>query len=253
MTPKQFAIKIAKAAGKIIRQNFKHGMKKQWKDNDTPVTVTDIAINKMVIAGVKKNFPTHDVLGEEESYQPNKGKYLWVCDPIDGTVPFSHGMPNCVFSLALVRDGVPILGVIYDPFVDRLVYAEKGKGAFLNGKRIHVNKKPTKFPAICWESISTVQQLKAEFPKSFIFMFYSYIYGAMLVATGEVIGAVYTWHYAHDCASIKVVVEEAGGKVTDLNGNNQRYDGPVNGMLVSNGVYHKKLLQIIKKHHRNFR
>jgi len=253
MTYKQFSIGIAKKAGAVIRKNFKHGMKKQWKSNDTPVTVTDTKINRMVIESVKKHFPQHDVLGEEESYRPNNSKFLWVCDPVDGTIPFSHGIPTCCFSLALVLDGQPIVGVVYDPFIGRLIYAEKGNGAFLNGKKIHVNKKSMDHSAISWESISTVDQIKAKYKNAFVFTFYSFIYGGMLVAMGEMVAALYTWNYAHDCASLKIIMEEAGGKATDLYGKDQRYDGKVRGMLVSNGKVHKQLLEIIQHHHRNYK
>lgn len=223
-------------------------MKKNWKENGTPITKTDIAINKMVIDGVKKYFPTHDVLGEEQSHRPNHGKYLWVCDPVDGTIPFSHGVPTCVFSLALVKDGKPILGVIYDPFMNRLVFAEKGKGAFLNGKRTHVNKRGMELSSLSWESTKSFSQIRKHFKSSFPFAVWSVIYGAMLVATGEFVAAFYPKYFAHDAASIKIIVEEAGGKVTDMHGKEQRYDGKINGCLATNGVVHKDLLKIIKKY-----
>lgn len=229
-----------------MRSGFVMGMKKQWKGNGTPVTATDLKINRMVIEQVKKHFPGHDVLGEEQSHRPNKGKYLWVCDPLDGTIPFSHGLPTCVFSLALVYDGKPIVGVIYDPFMDRLVYAEKGKGAFLNGKKTKVNKRGMHLSALNWESNRSVAALKKKFKTCFPFSLFSVIYGGMLVATGELVASLYTWDYAHDVASLKIIVEEAGGKVTDRNGNQQRYDGKINGALISNGVVHKDLLKFSK-------
>jgi fructose-1,6-bisphosphatase/inositol monophosphatase family enzyme len=248
MTYKNFALSIAKQAGKVIRTNFNMGMKKKWKSNDTPVTVTDTKINSMVIAAVKKNFPSHDVLGEEESSRKNNSKYLWVCDPVDGTIPFSHGIPTCVFSLALVVDGKPMLGVIYDPFFDRMVFAEYGKGAFLNGKRTRVNKRGIDNSVLDWESHKTARILKEKFPKSLPVTLNSYIYGGMLVATGELVASVYTWKYAHDAASLKIIIEEAGGETSDIAGHDQRYDGEVNGMLISNGIVHKKLLGILKEH-----
>jgi fructose-1,6-bisphosphatase/inositol monophosphatase family enzyme len=251
MTYKKFVFEVATEAGKIMRANFGIGMKKKWKSNYTPVTVTDTKINKMVIAAVKKNFPGHDILGEEESSRKNNSKYLWVCDPVDGTIPFSHGIPTCVFSLALVVDGKPILGVIYDPFFDRMVYAEIGKGAFLNGKKISVNKKDLNNSVLDWESQKTTHILKELYPKCLPLTFASYIYGGMLVAIGELVASVYTWKFAHDCASLKVIIEEAGGKTSDIAGKDQRYDREVNGMLVSNGVVHKRLLEILKHHPRN--
>ncbi len=245
MDYKKFAIDIAKRSGEIIRREFKHGMEKKWKNNETPVTKTDIAINKLVIAGVKKYFPNHDVLGEEESYRPNKGKFLWVCDPVDGTIPFSHGIPICVFSLALVEDGKPILGVVYDPFIDRMFFAQKNKGAFLNGKRIHVNKRQLKNSVVNWESHRSPLNIKDKIV--FKMAFCCYIYAAALVACGELVASFCTSPFAHDGASVKILVEEAGGKVTDRFGKEQRYDGDIGGILATNGVVHKEMVKYSKK------
>ncbi len=247
MDYKSFAIDLAKKAGKTIRANFRLAMKKDWKDNDTPVTITDTAINRMVINAVKKHFPSHGVLGEEESYNEKGKEFLWVCDPVDGTVPFSHGVPTSTFSLALVKNGKPIVGVAYDPFMDRMFSAELGKGAFLNGRRISVNKRGMHNSVISWESWKSVEALRLKYKTSFPMSWFSFVYGAVLVACGELVAAVYTWNYAHDAAAAKVIVEEAGGIVTDLHGKDQRYDRKINGCLVSNGKVHKELLKILKK------
>lgn len=248
MTYKKFAVDIAKTAGKIIRANFKSGMEKKWKSNGTPLTITDTKINRLVIAGVKKYFPTHDVLGEEESSRHNHSKFLWVCDPVDGTIPFSHGTPTCVFSLALVIDGSPVLGVIFDPFMDRLVVGEKGCGAYSNGKKIRVSKHGIKNSVLNWESPSLMTPLVEKFGNCLPVKLNSFIYGGMLVAMGEMVASMYSWHFAHDCASLKIIIEEAGGKATNLLGQDQRYDGKVKGMLVSNGVVHRQLLTISRLH-----
>ncbi len=247
MDYKIFCTTLAKQAGAVIKNNFRGGMKKNWKRNDTPVTKTDIAINKLVIKSVKKYFPSHGVLGEEESYSVKGREYLWVCDPVDGTIPFSHGVPTCVFSLALVKNGVPLVGVIYDPFMDRLFYAEKGKGARLNGKKIRVSKRGMDKAVLNWETGRLMLPLQLKFTNCMPIRLNSFIYGGMLVASGELVASLYTWHYAHDGASLKVIVEEAGGMATDLKGKDQAYNGKIFGMLVSNGVVHKQLLEIIRR------
>src|SRR3989339_1842896 len=143
MKEKEFALLMAKKAGKIIKKNFAMGMEKEWKSDNTPVTVTDKAVNSLLIKESKRYFPKYGILGEEENSIVGNEEYHWVCDPIDGTIPFSHGIPTCVFSLALVKDGVPVVAVVYDPFMDRLFTAEKGNGAKLNGKTIHVSPAKT--------------------------------------------------------------------------------------------------------------
>lgn len=245
MIYKKFAIDMAKKAGKIMLANFTMEMKKEWKKDGTPVTKTDVAINKMIISAVKKYFPTHDVLGEEESSLTNKGEYLWVCDPVDGTVPFSHGIPTFVFSLALVYRGAPILGVIYDPIMNRLYFAEKNKGAFLNNVRIRVNKLKLGKGVIGWSNFG-MSEMRVKFPKMPIICLWCVCYEGALVASGELNATYYSHNNAHDVAALKIIVEEAGGKVTDKFGKEQRYDRKINGALITNGKTHAELLKFIK-------
>jgi len=136
---KDFAMGLAKEAGKIMRDNFKFGMKKEWKEDNTPVTKTDLVINALALERIKKAYPDHGVIAEEGSDFREGDEFVWVCDPVDGTIPFCHGVPTSVFSLALTHKGETIMGVVYDPFGDRMYIAEKGKGAFLNGTKIRVS------------------------------------------------------------------------------------------------------------------
>lgn len=252
----KFAEDMAHRAGNIIRDNFSLNMAKNWKGDNTPVTESDLAINTLLLKGVKDNFPEHSVLSEEESYKINNSEYVWVCDPIDGTIPFSHGIPICTFSLALTRNGESILGVIYDPFADRLFVAEKGKGAFLNNQKIHVSDvdrlKNSVGNCEFWQNskykvdklavhLSTEEDVK-------LLKLSSFIYSSVLVAAGELSFGIYPGKYAHDAAAVKIIVEEAGGKMTDVFGNEQRYDEEINGAIVSNGVLHEKLVVLSKEH-----
>lgn len=245
MTYKTFALKIARQAGKIIKRDFQIGMHKEWKADGSPVTKTDKAVNKLVISQVKKYFPGHDILGEEESFRPNRGEFVWVCDPVDGTVPFSHGMATFAFSLALVKNGAPILGVIYDPIMDRMYWAEKNHGAFLNDKKIKVNKLGLKNSFAVWD-VKTTSQAHRRYPNVFWLNPYSVCYVGALIASGHAVATFYDYVYAHDIAALKVIVEEAGGKVTDRYGKEQRYDEKINGALITNGKVHKELLNFIK-------
>lgn len=255
ITHERFAKDIARQAGKIMMDNFKLGMDKQWKSDNSPVTEADLKINKLLIDEVKKNFSEHSVLGEEESNFVGDRKMVWVCDPLDGTLPFSHGVPIFTFSLALVDDGVPILGLIYDPILDRMFFASKGQGAYLNDDKISVSGVTTLNNGVVSidasgekvgvDFLETMKGLKEHNCK--IFKFISVIYGAMLIAAGEFVGTVFLKDTVHDVAAVKILVEEAGGKVTDLNGNEQRYDQRCNGMIASNGLVHDELVGIVKK------
>lgn len=244
----EFAKNLAQEAGAIIKQNFRLGMSKEWKSNNSPVTETDIVINKMVIERVMQHFPEHEVQGEEESMRLGGAEYLWVCDPVDGTMPFSQGIPTSVFSLALVKDGVPLLGVIYDPYMDRLFYAVKGKGAYLNDYEIKVSSQTAiEKSYFGLEGNTDIGGVRFEVLnlKGKVFTLGSVIYEGMLVACGELAGVFFAHTSAHDGAAIKVLVEEAGGKVTDLFGNEQRYDKSIKGFIASNGHLHQQLVGLV--------
>jgi len=253
MDHKKFAIDVAKEAGEIIRKNFTLGMKKEWKGDEGPVTETDYRINTILVERVQKEFSQYGVLGEEESYN-EKAANLWVCDPVDGTIAFSHGIPISTFSLALVQGGEPVLGVVYDPFMDNLYVAEKGKGAYRNGEKISVS------------DVSDIKQKMIEITTWYRAPYYlagigdkiekdgaitthlcSLIFATMLVAVGEYVGTIFSGSSAHDVAAAKVIVEEASGKVTDLDGNEQRYDKPIKGAIISNGKIHDYLVRVVKE------
>jgi myo-inositol-1(or 4)-monophosphatase len=256
MTYKNFAINLAKKAGKMMKTGFVLGIEKTIKKDGSPVTKIDLAINNLVINEVKKYFPSHAVLGEEESHFVQGAEYVWVCDPIDGTIPFSRGVPTCMFSLALTHKGVSVLGAAFDPFTNRMFFAEKGKGAFLNNKTISVSRnKVLKRSAVALELWKGMEYPLFGFLEDIIFKkgteifdTNSAVYNGCLLAAGQTDGYVFPHYTAHDVAAIKVIVEEAGGKVTDLFGKDQRYDRPVKGCVLSNGLIHKELLKLIKKH-----
>jgi myo-inositol-1(or 4)-monophosphatase len=251
----QFAKEFAHTAGKIIRENFTLNMSKEWKGDNTPVTETDLNINSLLIEEIGKRFPTHSVRGEEESLVKENADYVWVCDPVDGTIPFSHGIPICTFSLALVYKGKSIVGVTYDPFGDRLFSAEKDKGARLNDKPIKVSHSDfLKGTLASYEHFETekyhigklVDYLEMKEGVKTMKL-NSFVYPSSLVATGELSFTLFPHITAHDAAAIKVIVEEAGGKVTDLFGNEQRYDQEIKGLIVSNGLIHDKLIQLSRE------
>lgn len=251
-----FAKSIAYKAGEIMLKYFKEDANIEFKDDETIVTVADKMINDYLIEKVKETYPDHAVDGEEKSY--GTSKYVWVCDPIDGTAMYSKHVPVAVFSLALVIDGEPILGVVYDPFTDSLYEAIKGNGAYKNGKRIHVNKSNIG-DIDCyggydlWVNIDKKYDISAAInnlqKKVTLSKIGSTIRGAMCVASGDFAFQIFPGNKHKNCdtAASKIIVEESGGKVTDFNGNNQRYDGDINGALITNGVVHEEILSLLKK------
>jgi myo-inositol-1(or 4)-monophosphatase len=233
----EFATRLAKDAGDIARKYFSHETDFIVKDDNSPVTMADTEINRLVISRCREAYPDIDVLGEEESDIKGEGKLLWVCDPIDGTIPYSLGMPISSVCLALVDDGAPVLGIIYDFHNDRLFSAVKGQGAWLNGDPIQAvnDVKPMKMVSIEWwhsaaYNLSAVRNTLAA--KGYRTP--NYCSGAvtcLTIASRRMSGLVYASDKPWDAAPNKVILEELGCRVTDLSGNEQRYDRPIRGYI----------------------
>lgn len=252
-----FAKDVAHQAGQIQLKYFRsNDLDTQWKGDDTPLTIADTTINSMVIERVKAKYPDHGVLGEEESYGKDR-EMIWVCDPVDGTMPFSIGVPVSTFSLALVQDGAPIVGVVYDAFQDRLWESATDMPTLMNGTMIRVNDKGMKNSYVAddvWAASTLPNDLLFKLPGvrddlldrgAKPLTYSAAIIGFALTASGQFSGGIFAVKKPEDVAAVKLIVENAGGKVTDLDGNDQRYDGWINGAIVSNGVIHDDLVSVV--------
>jgi len=135
---------IAREAGALLMKYFHEGLKIEYKGDADLVTAADRASEALIRERVSKQFPSHDVLGEEQGLNDRGSEYRWYVDPLDGTTNFAHGFPVFAVSMALERrlenEQARIAGIVYDPTRDELFSAEQGKGAQLNGKPIHVSK-----------------------------------------------------------------------------------------------------------------
>lgn len=249
----EFATKLAYLAGDIMLKYFQVGIEKEAKADGSPVTIADKAINDLVIQQVKQEYVNDAVLGEEASYDKEDAEYLWVCDPLDGTVAYTFGVPVSQFSLALVKNGEPIVGVLYDPYMKRLYHAVKGEGAYLNEQKIQVNKESELRGNVIssqmqqmplFDSADLIKEIQRRNINTCVFRCFTG--ESALVASGQFVGSILGYPTAHDIAAVKVIVEEAGGKVTDLFGNDQRYDQSVKGAIVSNGLVHDELVALVK-------
>lgn len=251
----EFAKEIALEAGKIMKKYFSRKDISSYKGDRTIVTLADTEINSYLIKRVKEKYPTHSVDGEEEQF--GKSDYVWVCDPVDGTAMYARNIPVAVFSLALVIDGVSTVGVIYDPFTDNLYTAIKGQGAYQNGEKVQVNNYALEdkrsvshfdlWPTAEYDISNALQEIGK---KTYLIGLGSIIRACTCIASGEFILAIFpgTEHKNCDIAAVKVIVEEAGGKVTNLFGKEQRYDQSINGAIISNGIVHDVVVEIIKKY-----
>ena len=250
----EFAKEIAAEAGKIMLKYFKEDNGANYKFDQTIVAKADLEINSYLVKRVKEKYPTHSVDGEEEQF--GKSDYVWVCDPVDGTAMYARHIPVAVFSLALVINGESTVGVVYDPFTDSLYTAVKGQGAYKNGVQIHVNDVSLEdrrsvsnydmWPEAHYNIYDSIKELGK---KTYFVGVGSVIRACMCVANGDFNLAIFpgTKHKNCDIAAAKVIVEEAGGIVTDIFGDEQRYDQDINGAVISNGKVHDEVIEVLRK------
>jgi myo-inositol-1(or 4)-monophosphatase len=250
---------IAREAGALLLQYFHQGLKIEYKGDADLVTAADRAAETLIRERISKQFPSHDVLGEEQGLNDQRSDYRWYVDPLDGTTNFAHGYPVFAVSMALEHQalderssgqrGRRIAGVIYDPTRDELFTAEQGRGAHLNGKPIHVSK-ATQLKE-CLVATGFPSHKRHKNPNIY---FYHQITlrthgvrragSAALdlcnVACGRFDGF---WEFnlnPWDTAAGVLIVEEAGGKVSRFDGSPFELDS--RETLASNGLVHEALL-----------
>ncbi len=243
----EIAMMIAQEAGGIMLEYFDVDQKVKTKVDNSPVTIADKMINSMVIKRLASAFPKDGVVGEEESTAEYGMGRRWVCDPIDGTIAFIAGLPTGMFSLALVFDGVPVLGVAYDPFLNKMYTAIKGGQSEMNGKKISVSKASLFEGRLALGGVSALATAKYFHrmvqDKLRLITFNGAVYKSCLVARGRLIGFIEPGANAHDVAAIHAIVEGAGGKITGFDGSELDYSKPFKGVIVSNGIIQEKLIE----------
>ena len=252
----EFAKRIALFAGKEMVKYFTSNKDISFKRDNTVVTKIDKDINHYLIEEVHRVYPLHSVIGEEEK-SVKDSSYVWVCDPVDGTGMYTNQVPVSVFSLALVIDGIPTVGVVYDPYLENLYTAILGEGAYCNGKKIHVNAlnfgdKGYRLNYEMWNHafVDTMQIAHDYLDTVKVSSIGSVARSCMAIASGYFSADLFPGeeHGNCDMAASYLIVSEAGGKVTDMYGNEQRYDQDIKGAIVSNGVSHEKLVEIVSKY-----
>ena len=245
------AIRAAKEAGRIQEKNLGHIRKiEQKKSPSDLVTNVDKACEKKIISMLTKQFPEHSILSEEAGETKKSGEYEWVIDPIDGTDNYIMKLPLFAVSIALSCKGRVITGVCYFPMLKRMYYAEKGKGAYLNGKKIHVSGASLKKSRFFCSS--SVHKSKTFFRNvktlAFKVLKLRFLGSAVLnlvsVADGTTGLSIEYKIKPWDIAAASLIVEEAGGRVTDNRGN--KWNMYNEYIVATNGKIHNKVLKLIK-------
>lgn len=217
------------------------------------VTEADHAAEKAIIEVIQKDYPHHFILSEETGEIKTSSEYKWIIDPIDGTVNFSNGIPICCVSIGLEKDGKMILGAVYNPIMDEMFFAQTGFGASLNDKKIAVSNKTqvinsclvTGFPYTYLDAPNGPIQVFEKLIRKGIPVrrLGSAAIDLCWVAAGRFDGFYEHKLQAWDSAAGFLIVEEAGGKVTDFKGNPFSPYQP--HILATNGKIHAELQNIV--------
>jgi myo-inositol-1(or 4)-monophosphatase len=217
------------------------------------VTEADHASEKAIIDCIKKAYPTHFILSEETGEIKTDSEYKWIIDPIDGTINFASGIPLCCVSIGVEKTGEMILGAVYNPFIGELFFAEKNCGATLNDKKISVTKKAellhsclvTGFPYSYLDTENSPLQVFERFIRKGVPVrrLGSAAIDLCWVAAGRFDGFYEHKLSAWDSAAGFLIVEEAGGRVTDFEGN--KYSPYQPHIVATNGLIHDDLVEVI--------
>lgn len=252
---KKFLIDSALGAGKILLKTFRGKLKIEHKLNAGIVTQADKAAEAYLMKRIQKELPGSSMITEESGKFMKDHELCWIMDPLDGTSNYAHGFPWFCVSIGLHRNGVAEAGVIYNPVIGEMFFAERGKGAFLNGKRIKVSTAKTLETALLGTGFyySKGQTLAAE-----IEIFKSVCEEVLAVrrpgsaaldlayvACGRYDGFWERGLSAWDVAAGYLLVEEAGGMITNYRGQSTTaFDKEA---VATNGKIHPRILELIGK------
>jgi len=250
-----FIQKLAKEAGVLVLRRFgKDGVHYMKSDNAWDcVTKADLSSDKLIVGRIKRAYPTHGIISEEGGVYNENAEYVWIADPIDGTMNFSRGVPMFGVMIALVHRKRVVLSAIHMPTTNELFFAKRGKGAYLNGKRINCSRARTLENSV-GSSSSTMNKRNAKFVGNILRAgrrkriqlgsFFSMAVNVCYVACGRRDWVVALNGKIWDFAPAHLMLKEAGCKVTNTKGNPWEFGTPE--MIAANPRLHKELLKLTK-------
>ncbi len=252
------AWEAADAAGTLIRESWQQPKEIGYKGAIDLVTSVDRESERRIVDILQRNFPDHSILAEEETNLIGaKRNYRWIIDPLDGTTNFAHGYPQFCISIALEYDGKIVLGLVYDPMRRECFRAVKGQGATLKGSAIRTSEVNELDKALLATGFPYDGREKADLYLTFFKEFMTRSQGIRragsaaldlcYVACGRLDGF---WEFKlrpWDTAAAGLIVEEAGGKLTDFSGH--PFSIWENETLASNGTIHDEMVGVMKQIH----
>lgn len=249
----QVALVAAKEAAQISRHYYAGNFTVSTKADMTPVTQADVECEEAIRSLVLRRFPSHGFYGEETGQTQSDADYLWLVDPIDGTKGFVRQYPFFSTQIALMRKGDIILGVSSGTMMDELAWAEKGQGAWLNGQRLTVSDIDDPDRAAVsvgnlkslagtdgWSSLGQIVE-RADRIRG-----YGDFYHYHLLAAGKIEAVIESDVNILDIAALSIIVAEAGGVFTDLNGHKPTLN--TRSVLAANPRLHAKYLESLRGH-----
>jgi myo-inositol-1(or 4)-monophosphatase len=252
--PKSFleiAIEVAREAGAILREEYHRPVQIQYKGDVDLVTQADRRSEQAIVSRLTQHFPDHAIAAEEGTGHEGKSEFRWHVDPLDGTTNFAHGYPCFCVSIALAQGDTPLVGVVYNPIYEELYAAARGEGATLNGRPIAVSKVSTLATSLLCTGFPVHKRL-ANPNIHFYWDFTLRSHGVRrdgsaaldlaCVAAGRFDGF---WEFGlkkWDTAAGVLLVQEAGGRVSDFRGDPYPLGGPV--LLATNGLVHEEMREV---------
>ena len=251
------AVKAAKEAGALVKQGFlgdkvPEGAFKEENDTLQVVTEFDVAAEKLILDQLRQAFPDHAFFSEEVGDDQGDSDYRWIIDPIDGTSNYARQIPFFCVSIGLTYKNEPVLGVVYQPITDELFTAEKGKGAFLNGKKISVSN-----ISDISKAFVTVDRGKTQHEKERLVAVVAELNkhvrsmrmpgsGALqtcYVACGRFDAGIFNGLSFYDVAAAALIAQEAGAQITDFS--TQPWKLKTGDMIVASSSLQLKFAEIL--------
>lgn len=241
-------------AGEVLLKGFGRKKTISFKGDIDLVTETDKKAERLIIKRIHSRFPSHSILGEESGLTDKSSPHKWIIDPLDGTTNFAHNFPQSCTSIGYEFEGKVLMGGIYDPFRKELFFAQKGKGAFLNKKRIRVSEVNTLKRSLLVTGFPYDRTERPAYYLKFVSQFLQKTQGIRrlgssaldlcYVACGRFDGYWELKLNPWDVSAGTLIVREAGGRVTNTQGEEHSIYEPQ--MLATNSLIHTQMLDLLQ-------
>jgi myo-inositol-1(or 4)-monophosphatase len=240
---------IAREAGALLMRHFRERVLIEYKGDADLVTIADRQSEALIRERIQAHWPSHDIMGEEQGLADTGSEYRWYVDPLDGTTNFAHGFPVFCVSMALDHKGERVAGVVYDPTRDEMFASQKGSGATLNGKPVHVSKTARLAESLVATGFPSHKRHKN--PNIFFYHQLTLRSHGVRRAGSAALDLCYVacgrfdgfWEFnlnPWDTAAGVLMVQEAGGRISDFKGGNFQLSS--RETLASNGLIQEEMI-----------